>query len=83
MNPFILAALVFGAIGLLQEAMDSSEKAKKSKVVKPEKVAAPVKTGDTIVNIEGTRVQTAAQKATEKAKEKEKEKSKDQKPSDG
>ena len=76
MNPWLLAGLVFGVIGLIQEAMAVKEDPKKSKV------KTPAKAGDTIVNVGGQRVETPAQKAAAAAK-KEKEKPKVDKPSDG
>lgn len=80
MNPFILAGLIFGAIGLIQEAMEMKADPNRSKVVKPEKkaIAAP-KTGDTIVNVGGQQVKQPAAKVK---KEPEKP-AKEPPPSDG
>lgn len=87
MNPFILAGLVFGAIGLIQEAMTANEDKKKSTVVKPKDDIVPAKAGDTIVNVGGAKVETAAQKvaAVKKAAEKkaDEKKPKETPPSDG
>lgn len=82
-NPFLLAALVFGVIGLLQEASDRKVDPKESKVVKPKDAKPPAKAGDTIVNVGGTTVQTAAQKLAEVKKKADEKKPKEPAPSDG
>lgn len=79
MNPWLIAGLVFGVIGLIQEAVGMDDK-NKSKVVKPKETKAlPNKAGDTIVNVGGQTTKVPAAKTDKKPADKPKE----QKPSDG
>ena len=67
MNPFLLAALVFGAIGLVQEAMDAKESEKKPtpKPAKPK--ALPAQPGPTtVVNVGGQDKPTVEKKPAKK-----------------
>ena len=77
MNPFLLAALVFGAIGLVQEAMDAKEKeVKPAKPAKPKAIAAPAPGPQTIVNVGAEKKATVEKKAAKKV-------APEPKPSDG